>query len=1085
MRVLRGTLTFVLGMIIGIILFVLAIGGTVAILATQISVGDLQSSITNSEVVSPDSELYDKTILDAVKGVINDVQNFDKLSLKTLYEHYGIKLLNGISGIDFTTKDFYEMPIPDLVNDLSIVVNSFTLNDVSKIAGVDFASYNLPILTNNLDNNLKSAMDNILGSLNGDLCIRDINDNFGIDLGVNDNSLIALLQDIKMSDFGSVINFLQVSSLLDADADIFIPSDPTYYISTDEYEEYNGFDFAEPWSLNKIYETTVTGVKDGDGDGKADSVDERFMLYVKKTVTENEQQVEKFVVDNDVYDIPAAERPKVYRHVLYTPASTPNDKPLYTIGYANKVDKITSDNFTALRTGIYPVTSFDADDDRLWSVLDAEITKDSVMQAVDGDTSRQTYKRVHVGTSAAILKKIAHLTISELQDADNLLSGLTISDVIEITPDTAKIIKSLAARNCKILEIGTVANELTLDEMIDITSYSYEENSVGKYVYIADGNYYTLYNPALHEGLTRYTRLEDSGDASSALLQRFAGATLDGFSNAFDELMLADVMEIDADIYAKTDSEYINAHEDERFFYFDTERNVFRVANADYIKENPAKDYYRIAQSGESASFLKKLAYVKVDVMADAMEAIVDDMMLSEFIEVYKEHAVEVGVFDGTFDENGRYLLEFGENNSYIDENGVKYVYAYDSFGDYTKSNFRTVEITNGVTASAIYYTYKTYDTLGSTPDEVFANSVAYTAKGNLYYFNSESGKYERNYVLCTYMLTHSVKNPSTGLPQLTGEYHDKLFYREALTGKTDEDVDNETVFKGTVYSYSGAALQYGIVVRDNFRGYLAHIENDPAFADKPLLTFEKSADGQPTYFVNKNDVQKLADALKGHGYKSTGKYIDRDTGVKRDKGLFYARRKCENIYVLDSEGEFVYVDGQYVPYDAQIHTQDLPRFNVTLGYIGYLSEVSYLENNVRVTEFEIKPITFIREKSSPVLRMLARGTISEMSGIINNATVGDIIDAEPGSLFDNELLKAAKLSDLGNTFGTVLTDMTIDDLISWSHVTDVDERVRLALENVTLQSLISSMVLDDVTYEIKIDMLKLYGYKAPTNNND
>lgn len=168
MRVLRGTLTFVLGMVIGIVLFVVAIGGTLAILATQFTVGDLQKAIIGSDnVISSDSDIYDKTILDAVKDVVSDIQNFDTLSLKTLYEHYGIKLFNGISGIDFTDKDFYSVPIPDLINDLSIVVNSFTLNDVSKIAGVDFSSYNLPILTNNLDNNLSTAMDNILGSLNG------------------------------------------------------------------------------------------------------------------------------------------------------------------------------------------------------------------------------------------------------------------------------------------------------------------------------------------------------------------------------------------------------------------------------------------------------------------------------------------------------------------------------------------------------------------------------------------------------------------------------------------------------------------------------------------------------------------------------------------------------------------------------------------------------------------------------------------------------------------------------------------------------------------------------------------------------
>ena len=42
MRVLKGTLTFILGMVIGIILFVLAIGGAVYIVGTSMTVGQLQ-----------------------------------------------------------------------------------------------------------------------------------------------------------------------------------------------------------------------------------------------------------------------------------------------------------------------------------------------------------------------------------------------------------------------------------------------------------------------------------------------------------------------------------------------------------------------------------------------------------------------------------------------------------------------------------------------------------------------------------------------------------------------------------------------------------------------------------------------------------------------------------------------------------------------------------------------------------------------------------------------------------------------------------------------------------------------------------
>ena len=127
MRVLRGTLTFILGMIIGIILFVLAIGGAVYIMGTSMTVGELQQKFTDEEIISSDSEVYGKTILDAALKAYDDIKNLDSVSLESLYKSYGIKLLNGIGDVDFTGKDFYAMPLKELFNDMSKITNSFPL----------------------------------------------------------------------------------------------------------------------------------------------------------------------------------------------------------------------------------------------------------------------------------------------------------------------------------------------------------------------------------------------------------------------------------------------------------------------------------------------------------------------------------------------------------------------------------------------------------------------------------------------------------------------------------------------------------------------------------------------------------------------------------------------------------------------------------------------------------------------------------------------------------------------------------------------------------------------------------------------
>lgn len=1109
MKVLRGTLTFVLGMVIGIILFVVAIGGTLVLLATQMTVGQIQQAVIGSDsVISSDSEIYGKTIFDTVQGALDDFQNFDKLSLKTLYEHYGIKLLNGISGIDFTDKDFYSVPIPDLINDLSIVVNSFTLYDVSKIAGVDFSSYGLPILTNNLDNNISTALNNVLGAINGDLSIRALDTNLGINLGTADNALLATLQDVTLSEFGNVLNVLRVSAILEADTDTFIPANPAarkYFVAADKYEEIPESELKGK-SFPLGVETSLIGGLDSDGDGTADRMNTVETRYVKNVKTVDGEEVTTYSVDNSAYrnDFDFENNDKTfYRHIVYSPTEKTSGEDVFVFGYANRVESVDGNDYSLVEKGFVPADGLEFNSD-LWAmtgdVLDSESKLGQLEENQEFDGTK--YERVHAGTSTRLLQSIAHMTISELQKADNLLNGLTISDIIEITPDTARIIKSLAARNCKILELGTVANDLTLGEMIDITTFTYTANANGKYVriedessftvydgdnadmegltrykktadgYVEDANgmfvhsvYYTLYNPAdpKQENAERYNRTESEG-ASSALLQRFIGATLGSFSNAFDSLMLADVLQIDADIYEQIDPADINPNSTERFFYFDAELGIYRVISQDKIAEDPSRTYYHISYSGSSTSFLKKLAYVKIDDMADAMEKVVDDMMLSELVEVYTEDAVELSVNkvvpseEHPLDENKKYFIQFGvDGNSYVDDNGTQYVYVYDSFGDYTKTNFRPVAVSNDDISIVDTYYYKYVDYSNqphSTPSDITA-ALNKVKEGNAYYIDQKDNTYRQNYALCAYLVAHG--------------YPSHVFYRIACDASDPKAI--------TAYSvqYNGTS-DYGLYAKFDSIGYLEYQEGNPIFDGKDLVTFERSAtdDFKDMFFIDKSEVDYLDKALK-------------DTGFKNDK-VYFARRKCAYVYVLttDTADALVYVDGQYVKYAAEKHA-DMQRFIKKFGYIGQMNEVSFKANetsaNGTASDLTFFEVGFIRERSAAVLRTLAKGTVSEMTSIITGATVGDIIEAEPGTMLDKELIKNAKITELGNVFKQILTDMTIGELMTWSNATVNDEHVRAALDGITITKLFSSLVFDEVRGEIKIDIPRIYDYdtdKAP-----
>lgn len=492
-------------MIIGIILFVLAIGGAVFVVGTSVTVGQLQQKITQEEIIAPDSALYGQTVLDAVKSLINDINGIDSLTLQTLYDHYGLAILKGLSGIDFTTKDFYTAPIKDILNDMSIVVNSFTLNDISGIAGVDFSSYGLPILDENLQNNLQTALNNIMGSLNGDLSVRKIKDDFGIDIGTGDNKLIATIQDVSLSSFGEVVNAITLNRLLDVDTDSFVvKGENRVYKKIDIYQEVSKAELQ-----NKNYspalgvETFIAGAIDTDGDGTTDKLVEKELRYVKKTsVAEDGTESEKYVVDNSCYadDFNDDENEKTfYRHVQYTLSTDVADmNELYIATYANRIATLDGGKYTLVQKEFtalkdiafastptvsggnidiqnvkYALEDGTYENSDVFYITDSPITKDSMLRTLgEGETASGTaYLRTHKGTSATVLQIVAYMSVVELQNADGLLDSLTVGDVVDTDkPGTSKAI--IALKDCKITEIGTKINTLKIDELIDVNDES-------------------------------------------------------------------------------------------------------------------------------------------------------------------------------------------------------------------------------------------------------------------------------------------------------------------------------------------------------------------------------------------------------------------------------------------------------------------------------------------------------------------------------------------------------------------------------------------------------------------------------------
>lgn len=141
------------------------------------------------------------------------------------------------------------------------------------------------MLDDNLNNNVKTALNNILSSLNGDLTIRSINDKFGIDIGVGENSLLAAVQDVALSNFGSVVNAMMLNKILNVDSDTFVKvGENDVYVKADRYDVVSNADLQNSAYTAPVgVETYIAGATDSDSDGTIDTLVEKELRFVKKS----------------------------------------------------------------------------------------------------------------------------------------------------------------------------------------------------------------------------------------------------------------------------------------------------------------------------------------------------------------------------------------------------------------------------------------------------------------------------------------------------------------------------------------------------------------------------------------------------------------------------------------------------------------------------------------------------------------------------------------------------------------------------------------------------------------------------------
>lgn len=1099
-------LNFVIGMIVGMVLLVVAVVGAVFAAGSLVSVGQIENTL-GTDIFDDESDVNNKTILELVQSLIGDLQNMDGLTIEKLRTDYGLKIPTEISGIDITPLFGYSLlEVPDHLGD---VVNNMTLRDVGEFLDMDFETEypDLRVLQDNLDEKVNVALDNVLSSIDDEkMTVYTIERDFGLSLG--ENNLITTLRHTPLSSFAEVMDNLPVGVVIDADSDLFVEKGAVrLYVVADDYIEVPAGELTSPLADGtRVTETYIAGA------------DENGLVYREMRYVMNDDGT--YEPDNSCYASSfdaEANTETYYRHIVYTAydssANYGADAIFAVKTFLNDYVSDGAGGFVLADGGFLTLDSILANADGTYTlneaVLDgtAKVTDGSInfatvpvfasVTADDGTVSVEPaaeygrdpeavlddntrlddnftgYLRVHAGTAEPPAQVIAGETISTIAGATDALTLLKLGEVLDIDENSAKILQTL--KDTPINKMSDALDTITLADATDIIMSTYTVDPDGSYVKVSSkvgGTYYTLYNPSKpsHAGLTRYSKTESAGEASAAL-QRLAGVTIPNISAAFSDMVLGDALGVDVDRFAPVSE----PQPGETYYVFNDLGYPERVV---CDKETAESDitYYERTHEGEGNAVLKQLAYVKIDNVSEAMDGIIENTLLSDIIEV-TEYTVAQYVPDGTPEtDEDQWLFEADPNYT---ENGKHYTFVYDGSGKYYMTDIAYLPATKSqrTDETVIHFTY--------APNTEFERVPALLSErgSNIYFASTENGKtvYKTNPALLAYYISRN----------------DIAALQESFSRVQDENGE----YSVDVYTnVSSAQAQGGLYVKDEgsvtgstesgfsvtFGGYSLYDAENPAHWGAELYFkysegYYPASDGNGTHSFDFT-TGEFATAENGKYIKLTGRpegergtlyYYSLIDSEYKEGYTVYSKRECDYIFLENkANGGWTNVSGEWEEYNEAIHGTDAARYDRVIGYIGGNAAN---DGGTNLSPLSTTKVNVIEEKSPTILISLLERqvTIGSLNETIDTLTIGEMMEIEPGSVFDNPALSGSTVDGLSANVNSMFTDMTIGTLLKYANIA-VSPQVSYILQDVKLADFFGALKYSDG--QLTVNMEKLFG---------
>lgn len=680
-------LTFILGLVVGVLLVGGTIAGVVYYAVAAVSVNDVEN-YTKQEFtfIDKDAEIRNKSILDIydmVKG--GNIKETTVSDAKRIFGIDIIKILENsleITVDDKSRETLGAMKVADVFkgDNLKVVLNCFTLGDVLKKTGIDTTSglASKPIVQEHISEPVIDGFNSLLKSLEiNEMTIAEMQYLLGVSFGAG--GVLDTVANVKIGDLNSAINNIKFEDVLpDFDRDFYAEWNNTgavlykkesggeiklkQLIEADGTSEFFKFVNTEAKDPAKTYyklnreEGTIKVSDDGNWELIKELPDfnnrydisgkrNRFGLAYVVLVDDNQIKITKRYADRD--------------------CTVENEDGMYYFKYTKDAAGTNYRYGAAIRTKIEGTDPAQYKEVIEWR---------GYVEATDGfvNTTPETYgysslaqyekeelvkqenpdliicALVHVGKSEPVLKALADETLNTL---DGAIGDMKLGQVIEITDASADILKKLKdskiseidkdVKNVKVGDIMKVVSVTTAEKATDGAYIALPALSAGKeykgtFITAKDGDK-TVYLVKYKDGLAwvgdRYNITEK---ASNGVVVALADKTIGelqtaGIDDLINDALLYDVMDIDGDVFVEdTTGEF--------------------VLDVDTAGKN---GFFRLAQTGETATHkrvyegasnavVKKLSTIGVNNIAARMDNVVNSTLLKEVVEVKERYKLRV-----------------------------------------------------------------------------------------------------------------------------------------------------------------------------------------------------------------------------------------------------------------------------------------------------------------------------------------------------------------------------------------------------------------------------------------------------------